>query len=71
MNKTTYRLEQHNAIPPEHEKILFQEISNAAFRVKGLSPIRQFSVFIKDQKQNVVGEATGVTFYGSLYVDML
>ncbi len=71
MNKNPYRLEHHNSIPPEYEKILFQEISNEAFHAKGLPPLCQFSVFIKDQKQNVVGGATGVTFYGSLYVDML
>ena len=66
-----YRLEHHDTIPHEYEKILFREISNDAFQAKGLAPIRQFSVFIKDQNQNVVGGVTGVTFYGSQYVDML
>jgi ribosomal protein S18 acetylase RimI-like enzyme len=68
---SNYHLEHHDAIPQEYEKILFHEISADAFRAKGLAPIRQFSVFIKDQKLNILGGATGVTFYGSLYVDML
>lgn len=66
-----YHLEQYDTIPQEYEKILFHEISADAFVAKGLLPIRQFSVFIKNQQQNVLGGATGVTFYGSLYVDML
>lgn len=66
-----YHLEYHDTIPQEYEKILFHEISAEAFRAKELAPICQFSVFIKDQKQNILGGATGVTFYGSLYVDML
>jgi ribosomal protein S18 acetylase RimI-like enzyme len=71
MNDTPYHLEHHDTIPQEYEKILFREISTDAFATKGLAPIRQFSIFLKDQKQNVLGGATGVTFYGSLYVDML
>ena len=30
-----------------------------------------FSIFIKDQKGNVLGGASGTLFYGSLYVDTL
>lgn len=71
MNETPYHLEHHDTIFQEYEKVLFHEISTEAFHAKGLAPIRQFSVFIKDLKQNVLGGASGVTFYGSLYVDML
>lgn len=46
-------------------------ISEESFQAKGLSPIRPFSVFIKDQKQNVLGGVSGTTFYGSLNVDSL
>lgn len=45
-------------------------ISDGAFRAKGLPPIRPFSI-IKDQKENVLGGASGTLFYGSLYVDSL
>lgn len=34
-------------------------------------PIKPFRLYIKDSNQSVVGGATGVTFYGCLYVDML
>lgn len=67
----SYHLEHYDTIPQEYEKILFHGISTDAFNAKGLTPIRQFSVFIKDAKQKVLGGATGVTFYKSLYVDML
>ncbi|HSX03916.1 MAG TPA: GNAT family N-acetyltransferase [Rhabdochlamydiaceae bacterium] len=35
------------------------------------SPIRAFSIFIKDQKGTIFGGASGTLFYGSLYVDSL
>ena len=71
MKDLLYHLEHHDSIPTEYEKILFREISQDAFRAKGLPPIQSLSVFIKDEKQKIVGGVTGVTFYGSLYVDML
>lgn len=64
-----YHLEHYDTIP--HEEILFRGISEEAFHAKGLPPIRPFSIFIKDQKQNVLGGICGTTFYGSLYVDSL
>jgi ribosomal protein S18 acetylase RimI-like enzyme len=66
-----YHLEHHSTIPEGYEKILFQGVSDNAFRAKGLPPIRPFSIFIKDQKQNVLGGVTGTTYYGCLYVDTL
>lgn len=36
-----------------------------------MSPIRPFSVFIKDADRNVLGGISGTTFYGSLYIDSL
>ncbi len=69
INKSPYQLEHYDTIP--HEEILFRGISEEAFRAKGLPPIRPFSIFIKDQKQNVLGGVSGTTFYGSLYVDSL
>ena len=64
-----YHLEHFNTIP--YEKALFDGISDEAFCAKGLSPIRPFSIFIKDQKQNVLGGISGTSFYGSLYIDSL
>jgi len=71
MTKVFYRLERYNTIPKEYEEILYQEISNSAFEAKGLSPICPFSIFIKDQEENVFGGISGTSFYGSLYVDSL
>lgn len=65
----SYHLERYDTIP--HEEVLFQGLSEEAFRAKGLPSIRPFSVFIKDQRQNVVGGISGTTFYGSLYIDSL
>ena len=71
MNETLYHLEHHDTIPKEYEEVLYHGISEGAFQAKGLSPIRPFSIFIKDQKENIVGGVSGTLFYGSLYVDSL
>ena len=71
MNQNLYHLEPHYSIPPEHEKILFQGISKDALLVKGFPPIQALSVFLKDPEKNIWGGITGVTMYGSLYIDML
>ncbi len=71
MKNEPFHLEHYTTIPKECEEILHREISDNAFQAKGLPPIRQFSIFIKDQKQNILGGTCGTIFYGSLYVDSL
>ncbi len=67
----TFHLENYNTIPKEYEEVLYHGISEGAFQAKGLSPIRPFSIFIKDQKEKVFGGTSGTLFYGSLYIDSL
>jgi ribosomal protein S18 acetylase RimI-like enzyme len=69
--KNLYHLEHHSSIPEEYERVLYHGISEEAFYAKGLPPIRPFSIYIKDQNQNVLGGVSGTLFYGSLYVDTL
>lgn len=69
INNPSYHLVYFDTIP--HEEVLFRGISEEAFQAKGLPPIRPFSIFIKDHKQNVLGGVSGTTFYGSLYIDSL
>jgi len=71
MNEPLYHLEHHDTIPKEYEEVLYHGISEEAFQAKRLSPIRPFSIFIKDCKEQVLGGASGTLFYGSLYVDSL
>ena len=71
MKNEPFRLEHYTTIPKEYEEVLYHGISERAFQAKGLSPIRPFSIFIKDQKEQVLGGASGTLFYGSLYVDSL
>lgn len=71
MKNEPLRLEHYTTIPKEYEEVLYHGISERAFQAKGLSPIRPFSIFIKDQKEQVLGGACGTLFYGSLYVDSL
>jgi ribosomal protein S18 acetylase RimI-like enzyme len=71
MTNNPLTLEYYNTIPSNYEGILFKGISDFAFQEKSLSPIEPFSIFIKDQKQVVLGGISGVTFYGSLYMDSL
>lgn len=71
MTNNHLTLDHHNTIPAEYEGILFKGISDYAFHKKALSPIQPFSIFIKDQRQSVLGGISGFTFYGSLYIDSL
>lgn len=71
MKNEAFRLEHYTTIPKEYEEVLYHGISERAFQAKGLSPIRPFSIFIKDQKEQVLGGASGTLFYGSLYIDSL
>lgn len=71
MNEALYHLEHHDTIPKEYEEVLYHGISEEAFQAKGLPSIRPFSIFIKNQKEQVLGGASGTLFYGSLYVDSL
>jgi ribosomal protein S18 acetylase RimI-like enzyme len=36
-----------------------------------MEPIKRFSVILEDGGKRLVGGATGVTYYGALYTDML
>lgn len=71
MVNNSFILERFDTIPSEYEGILFRGISEYAFQEKNLPPIQPFSVFIKNQKQVILGGVSGVIFYGSLYVDSL
>lgn len=71
MKNEPFRLEHYTTIPKEYEELLYHGISEGAFLAKGLSPIRPFSIFIKDTKEQVLGGTSGTLFYGSLYVDSL
>ena len=67
MKNEPFHLEYYTTIPKEYEEVLYHGISEGAFLAKGLSPIRPFSIFIKNPKEQVLGGASGTLFYGSLY----
>lgn len=71
MTNNPLTLDLHNTIPAGYAGILFKRISDYAFQEKGLPPIQPCSIFIKDQKYTVLGELSGIIFYGSLYIDSL
>jgi ribosomal protein S18 acetylase RimI-like enzyme len=56
---------------PSIETLLFDGINDEAVRLKGMDRICSFGICIEDEKQKLLGGATGVTYYGCLYVDML
>jgi ribosomal protein S18 acetylase RimI-like enzyme len=64
----TYHLEHYDTIP--YEQLLYRGISEEALRIKGLPPIRPFSIFLKEA-ENVLGGISGSIFYGSIYIDSL
>jgi GNAT superfamily N-acetyltransferase len=66
-----YHLETSDMLAPEAEQLFLDGLSHEAKLAKGLAPIDTFGIAIKDSKGVVVGGASGVFFYGCLYVDML
>lgn len=64
-------LERFNTVPKEYEEILYRGISEDAFEVKGMPPIKGYSVFMKDSEGRVKGGVSGSIFFGSLYIDSL
>lgn len=71
MTSDLIRLERYDCIPEEYVSILLKGISEEAFHAKKLPPFRHFSLFLKDQNQQVLGGVSGIVFYGSLYIDSL
>ncbi len=71
MQSQSYRLIHEDHPDSIQERILFEGLNAEAFRAKGFNPMRTFGIFIKDQADQIVGGATGLIYYGCLYVDML
>lgn len=63
--------ERQNEPIPEDEQVLFDGISDDAAKKKGMERIKPFRIYIKDSNQSVLGGASGITYYGCLYIDML
>lgn len=55
----------------EEENILQDGLVEEAFKAKGLGKMTPFGFFVKDKKGTVVGGATGFSYYGCLYTDLL
>lgn len=66
-----YYIERQDPPVAEDQQLLFDGISDDAAKKKGMERIKPFSVFVRDANQSILGGATGVTYYGCLYVDML
>jgi len=66
-----YYFERQEEPIAQDEQVLFDGISDDAAKKKGMERVKPFRVFIKDSSQSVLGGASGVTYYGCLYVDML
>lgn len=67
----TYYIDyQENSSCPD-VNIIFNGINDEIAKIKGLTRIRPFGLFVKDQAGLVFGGATGISYYGCLYVDML
>ncbi len=64
-------LERNEHVTPGDETTLFDGINNEAVQARGMQPISTFGVLIKDHKQQLLGGAKAVVYYGCLYVDML
>lgn len=71
LKEDDYYLERQEEPIPEDEQVLFEGISDDAAKKKGMERIKSFRIYIKNSNQSVLGGASGVTYYGCLYVDML
>ena len=66
-----YRFEYQDEPIPEDEQVLFDGLNNEVAQKKNVDPIKPIRIYIKDAQGMVLGGASGVSFYGSLYIDML
>lgn len=71
MSNPSIFLERYNTIPSDYQEILLKGISDFTFQKKGFPPLQSFSIFIKNQQQNVLGGISGVILHGSLHIDSL
>lgn len=66
----TVKLEYTASPKPEEEQILFDGLSEEAYKAKGLAPMEPFAFFLKDEGE-VLGGIKGFSYYGCLYIDLL
>lgn len=71
MGNNSLVLEHLDSVPTDLEEILLEGISDHARQERGLGPMYPFGIFIKNKQDQILGGLTGVTFYGSLYIDSL
>lgn len=71
MEKDKYHFEYQSAPKDEDARFLFEGITAEAALKKKMERIKPFGIFIKDSNGRIFGGATGVTYYGCLYLDML
>lgn len=66
-----YQLEIQESISQEAEKVLIDGLNQNDFEVKGMGPVRTFSILVRDKDQHILGGAEGATLFGCVHVDML
>ena len=66
-----YQLDIQESIPQDAEKILSDGLNENDFEVKGMAPVRTFSILIRDKDKKILGGVEGVTLFGCVHVDML
>lgn len=66
-------LSLHTSFHPKADDIelLTNKLSEQAFRLKKLSPMKHFNLMLHDPEQQVHGGLTGLLYYGCLYIDQL
>ncbi|WP_068467559.1 GNAT family N-acetyltransferase [Candidatus Protochlamydia phocaeensis] len=69
--QNNYRFEHQDEPDQKAAHVLFEGINEQAVLKKALHPIKTFGIFVKDEQGIVLGGATGISYYGCLYVDML
>jgi GNAT superfamily N-acetyltransferase len=67
----SYCIELQESSSEDCSELLFIGVNEAAKQAKGMRPMQTFSLAVKDSKDQIVGGANGVVYYGCLYVDML
>jgi GNAT superfamily N-acetyltransferase len=68
MNLSIHKAEE---ISLETHAQIFKGINDQAVRLKNQEPMRTFGLSLEGASHSILGGASGVTYYGCLYVDML
>lgn len=66
-----YSISYQERATSEEEDALFEGINQISSVPKGINKMQTFAFFVRDSEKKILAGATGMTMYGSLYLELL